>query len=88
MQVGSREIKTRFSQYLKRVKEGETITITVRSVPVARLVPLNSPVPEGIVGLIEAGLVSWSGGKPKGLSSPVKAQDTKTLADLVAEDRR
>lgn len=88
MQVGSREMKTRFSWYLKRVKEGETITITVRSTPVARLVPLNSSVPEGIVGLIEAGLASWSGGKPKGLSSPVKTQDTTTLADLVVEDRR
>jgi len=44
-QVSIHEAKTQFSRLLRRVAAGEEITITNRGVPVARLVPLPTPVP-------------------------------------------
>ena len=37
--VGAFEAKTHFNQLLKKVSEGETIRITRRGIPVAKLVP-------------------------------------------------
>jgi prevent-host-death family protein len=37
--VGAFEAKTHLNQLLKRVSKGETIRITLRGVPVAKLVP-------------------------------------------------
>jgi prevent-host-death family protein len=88
MDVGIREIKSRFSRYLARVKQGETLIITERNTPVAKLVPIQEQAPPEILGLVTAGLASWRGGKPQGLTSPPATQGTKTLADMVAEDRR
>lgn len=41
--VGAFEAKTNFSELLKRVKRGESITITHHEKPVARLVPIERP---------------------------------------------
>lgn len=41
MKVGAFEAKTKFSELLKRVREGEEITITRHEKPVARLVPVG-----------------------------------------------
>ncbi len=40
--VGTFEAKTHLSALLERVARGETITITMNGVPVARLAPLTS----------------------------------------------
>lgn len=39
--VGADEAKSHFNELLKKVSEGETIRITRRGVPVAKLVPDN-----------------------------------------------
>ena len=38
--IGIRELRQHASAYLRRVKAGETITVTDRGEPVARLVPI------------------------------------------------
>ncbi|ACA58766.1 type II toxin-antitoxin system Phd/YefM family antitoxin [Candidatus Desulforudis audaxviator] len=88
MRIGIREMKTRFSRYIQRIKEGETIIITERNTPVAKLVPIQLPVSEEILRLVEVGMVSWKGGKPKGLATPVEPQGTVSVADIATEDRR
>jgi prevent-host-death family protein len=50
--VGSRELKNRLGRYLGLVGKGETIIVTDRGKPVARLVP-PSPTREEPVGLEE-----------------------------------
>jgi len=50
--VGSRELKNRLGRYLGLVSKGETIIVTDRGKPVARLVP-PSPDREEPVGLEE-----------------------------------
>jgi prevent-host-death family protein len=39
IEVGTYEAKTRLSQLLERVRSGETVVITSRGKPIARLVP-------------------------------------------------
>lgn len=39
--VGAFEAKTHLNELLRRVSNGETIRITVRGVPIAKLVPAN-----------------------------------------------
>lgn len=43
MQVGTYEAKTHLPALLKRVAEGEEITITKHGKPIARLVPVECP---------------------------------------------
>ncbi len=88
MNVGIREVKNRLSEYLRQVKRGETIIITERNVPVAKIVPYNKPAMDDIIILKEAGLVSWYGGKPKGLDNPPKNKGTRLASEMIAEDRR
>lgn len=57
------EAKTRLSQLLARVEEGEEILICRGSVPVARLVPATEPSHEAArprVGTVTSAPVSWS----------------------------
>lgn len=41
--IGIREARTHFSRLLRRVEQGEEITILRAGTPVARLVPLEGP---------------------------------------------
>ena len=43
--IGSYEAKTHLPALLKRVEEGETLTITRHGHPIARIVPIEEPVP-------------------------------------------
>jgi len=51
-EIGSFEAKTKFSQLLRKVEEGETFTITLRGRVVAELVPpkkVRKPVPQDVI---------------------------------------
>jgi prevent-host-death family protein len=41
--IGVRQLKEHTSELLHQVEEGETIEVTVRGKPVARLVPVETP---------------------------------------------
>jgi len=43
MDVGMGELRSSFSEYLGQVREGQTITITKRGRPIARIVPVGVP---------------------------------------------
>ncbi|CAN5478849.1 MAG: type II toxin-antitoxin system Phd/YefM family antitoxin [Actinomycetota bacterium] len=58
-EVGVRELKHSLSRYLYKVREGETIVVTDRGKPVARIVPAG--IPEHIARLMAQGRVIWSG---------------------------
>jgi prevent-host-death family protein len=53
--IGVRELRQHASRYLARVRAGETIEVTDRGRPVARLVPIAGSTWED---LIEAGVVN------------------------------
>ena len=85
--VGVRELKTHLSRYLQEVRAGETIVVTDRGKPVARIVPAQ--IPEDIARLIAEGRVTWSGKRFEAPPNPVRPRPGAPLAsDLISEDRR
>jgi prevent-host-death family protein len=83
MDFGIRELKQHLSEYLDRVERGEVIRVTDRGRPKAML----SPVPgRGAVDRgVEEGWITPGLGGPL---PPVRpATSTRTIADVLAEDR-
>jgi prevent-host-death family protein len=87
--VGVRELRNKLSQYLKRVEQGERIQVTDRGEVIALLIPApnGSDVKKAALNMVEKGIASWSGGKPRGAVPPVK-NTGRPLSDIVIEDRR
>jgi prevent-host-death family protein len=85
--VGVRELKTRLSEYLRRVKKGETITITDHKRPVGRIVPAGQPLEARMQSMIEAGALAWSGEKLEPMVPVAQVQGQHNVADLLIEDR-
>jgi len=76
------ELKSRLSEYLRRVRRGETITVLDRETPVARLEPVAAGGSRLVVREPAAGAASL---RALRLPSPLK---TKTdILDLLAEER-
>ncbi|MGI9863079.1 type II toxin-antitoxin system prevent-host-death family antitoxin [Moorella naiadis] len=87
-QIGIREMKASLSHYIKRVRQGETLLITVRGRPVARLVPMDNRMPAGIKAMLDEGLAAWAGGKPRGARQHSPIKKGYSIARIVEEDRR
>lgn len=88
VRVGLRELKNRLGTYVQRVKAGERILLTERNRPVAAVIPVNGQEAAGeLLALVRDGVVTWKGGKPRGLSSPPVMRD-RAVAQAVLEDRR
>ena len=85
-----RDVQAHLDAYLRRIQGGETITITDQGMPVGRLLPPESvgSTRSRLNELRKTGLVEWSG-SPFSPSSPtVEAKGTRSLSDLLLEDRR
>jgi len=86
--VGVRELKNHLSKYLKRIKEGEWLTVTERGRPIALISPPTHIQPDRYTEeLILKGLARWGGGKPKGSRRPPRIKG-QSVAQAVIEDRR
>jgi prevent-host-death family protein len=86
--VGIRDLKNRLSEFLRRVADGERITVTDRGRPVAVLSPPpDTPEDEDMIALVREGLVRWGGGKPRGSPRPPKIRGTP-ISETVLEERR
>jgi prevent-host-death family protein len=95
MEVSVRELKSRLSEYLRRVGEGEEVVVTSRGREVARLVPPRSRRRSAST---EAELIArfrslpWvrpgSGEKPRLPKPLIRIEEgEKTLAEIVSEQR-
>ncbi|MBI5649497.1 MAG: type II toxin-antitoxin system prevent-host-death family antitoxin [Chloroflexi bacterium] len=85
--VGIRELKEQLARYIRHVKAGNTLIITERGKPVGRIVPVKSSVEDRMQELIKAGVIEWSGRKPKRRIPTVKPRGNRTGAELLIEDR-
>jgi prevent-host-death family protein len=85
--TGIRELKARLSQYLKRVREGETVVITDRGKPIGQIIPYEQTSEERLEQLQVSGLIAWSGQRPSAQAPIVRARGEKTVAELLLEDR-
>jgi prevent-host-death family protein len=88
MTVGVRELKSRLSEYLRKVKAGRTIVITEHGKTVGRIVPAGQSLEEKLEAMRRAGLIEWSGKKLKPMKPVAKVKEGYSVAQLLIEDRR
>jgi antitoxin (DNA-binding transcriptional repressor) of toxin-antitoxin stability system len=80
-----RELKNGLSGYLRRVRKGETIVVTDRGHPVARIIPAG--IAEPIVRLMVEGRVTWSGKKFKPSTRLIRPRPGDPVSRYITEDR-
>jgi prevent-host-death family protein len=89
--VGSREFKNRQGYYLRQVRKGETVLVTDRGKPVAKLIPIepkaasNSGLEERLRELARQGHLRL-GRRPFARFEPVRAKG-KPASRMIIEDR-
>ena len=89
--VGCRELKNRLGRYLKLVGKGETLIVTDRGKPVARIVPTDSNGGEGrsvteVLKQMEAEGHLRLGTRPFKRFKPIRLKG-KPLSKIIVEDR-
>jgi prevent-host-death family protein len=88
--IGIRELRQRASHYLREVQAGESIEVTDRGRPVARLVP--HPRTTGMDDLAAEGRLDQASGDALEIGGPLAPADGKplpsvALADIRADER-
>lgn len=90
--VGSREFKNRMGRYIKAVRQGQSLLLTDRGKPVAKVVPPD-PEPASEPSLMDVLKRLESEGKirlakrPLGKFSPIPSRG-KSASEMILEDRR
>jgi prevent-host-death family protein len=85
--VGIRELKNNVSKIVERVEAGETITVTRRGEPVARL--MSATIPAGLAAMIADGTVKPPSNGKRFIPKPVKLIGPgPTASEYVSEGRR
>ena len=85
--------KDRLSALIKAVQAGESVIITDRGVPVAKLVPVRMPkgIPPRVIDLAQRGLVRLPERAPslKWLDQPLPTlKPGRSAVDILIEERR
>lgn len=75
--IGVRELRQNASRYLRAVQAGETIEVTDRGHPIARLVPISAQ--PGIAGLLAAGRLDLPTSDLLSLGPPLAAVEGMPL---------
>ena len=87
--VGTRELKSRLSEYLRRVKAGQTIVVTERGKVIGHIVPVSPSLEERMQTLADNGFLLLGGSEKRKTYSPKIINRTKRLiSDSVIEQRR
>lgn len=87
--IGIRELRQQASRYLRQVERGETLEVTDRGRPIARVVPI--PPAAGLEQLAASGRLTPASGDALELGPPLaptgKPLPGETLADLRFDER-
>jgi prevent-host-death family protein len=86
--VGIRELKSTLSECVREVKAGRTIVVTDHGRPVARIIPEALSLPERVEALRKAGAIAWSGRRLRPAKPAGKVRGSRTIADLVVDNRQ
>ena len=86
-EAGIRQLKNNLSAYLRQVKAGGTVIITERGKPIGRITPMAESAEERLEQLSQAGLLAWSGQKLSPMAPLGQTAGSRTVADLLLEDR-
>lgn len=85
--VGIRELKNRLSEYLRRVKAGETVIITQRGKPVGQIMPVQPDLTSRLKKMVDAGVIEWNGQSLPPYQPKAVNHSKQLLSDLVAQER-
>ena len=85
--IGIRELKSKLSECVREVREGRTIVVTEHGRAVARLIPDSTSVADRLAALKNAGGIQWSGRRLDRGKPVARVRGTRTVADLVSENR-
>jgi antitoxin (DNA-binding transcriptional repressor) of toxin-antitoxin stability system len=91
--VGLRELKNQLSEYIRKVRAGETILVTDRGEVVAEIKPpgqteSDSSLPAGLLEMARKGLVRLGGkNDPSAYPRMAALLSAEELADLLNEER-
>jgi antitoxin (DNA-binding transcriptional repressor) of toxin-antitoxin stability system len=92
--VGVRELKNRLSEYLRKVRAGESVLVTDRGEVVAEFSPpghgqADTSVPAGLLALRRRGVVTLGSSGDASLykALPRKQRGKRTSAQLLDEER-
>jgi prevent-host-death family protein len=85
--VGIRDLKAHLSEYMKRVKSGQSIVVTEHGKPVGRILPVGMNLEDRIELLRKAGLIEWNGKKLRRIKPPAVNRGDKLVSDIVVELR-
>jgi len=92
--VGIRELKNRFSEYLRQVRSGESVLVTDRGEVVAELSPpgrglTDASVPAGVLALARRGLLTLGSPGDASLYAalPRGHRSQRSAAELLDEER-
>lgn len=83
MDIGVRELKAKLSEFLGRVEAGESLIVTDRGRPVARLVPFSAE--SGVERGIEEGWIEAP--RRAGMGNFARQRSTLSVLDVLDEDR-
>ncbi len=87
LRVGIRDLKAQLSSYIREVKNGQTIDITDHGQVIARLVPAPKTLEERLAAMVAAGFADWNGETREPVKDKPRVRGSKTVADLLIEDR-
>jgi len=86
--VGIRELKAHLSEYVRKIKDGNTVVITERGTDVGRIIPVSGLLEERIQNLVRSGFADWNGKRLKAGKPVAKIKPgSRTLAEIIIEDR-
>lgn len=85
--VGVHDLKTRLSEYLRKVKAGHTIVITEHGQPVGRIIPAVPSLDDRLQAMAQANLLTWNGKKLSPMRPVARVHGKRTVADLLIENR-
>jgi prevent-host-death family protein len=85
--VSIRELKTHLSQYLQLAKDGRRVVITERGTPIARIVITGDSFEERLRIISASGQAEWSGRRFTPARPGARNRGTRTVAELLLEDR-
>lgn len=80
--VGIAELKSRLSEYVRRVRRGQTITVLDRDTPVARLEPVGPETPHLVVREPGPGAL-----KPRDVPLPPPLRLKSDVLRLLSDER-
>lgn len=87
--VGTRELKSKLSEYLRRVKEGQIVVVTERGNPIGLITPMETTLESRLKALADAGFLEYGGMKPLKPRKPKIINTSGHLvSDMIIEDRR